>query len=215
MDTKKILLIGGGGLALYLLLKGNSTTTAPTTNNPQGLVGVNSGIPGGNGSFDTVANYTALLAAVPNLGNPKYMMTPDERAQYLANYLDLRQGLATWPGGLTAPNIQHHWETSGCAEKRIFIPLVPPSGAAYVAPPASSGSSWTSWIGPVLSVAGEVISAVAGVNTPTYDLTAGEVQCLITGAAVMNDILPFYQANNETAVTKATNRLHKLLSDYV
>jgi hypothetical protein len=216
MDTKTLMLLGGGGVALYLLTNNNAaTTTTPTVTNPQGLVGINSGLPGGNGSYDTVANYSDLLAAVPNLGNPNYQMTPAELNQYLANYLDLRQGLATWSGGLSPHNIQYHWTNGGCAQKRIFLPLQPPSMAAFVPPPPSSGSSWTSWIGPVLQVAGTVVEAVAGVDNPKYDLTAGEIEVLITGAAILKDILPFYEMNQSTRVEMATNRLNSLLSDYV
>lgn len=220
MKTSTILLLGAGGLGLLWYMNNNGSLTAaaaatqsttPTADNPQGLVGINSGVLGGNGSFYQCANYAALLAAIPELGNVNHVFTPAEATQYFANYTDLQQGLASWAGGLSVHNAQYHWNKYGCAEKRIFVPLVPPSTAAYIPAPKST-SSGSSWISTSLQVAGAV-AAILGTNN--YNLTDGDVQCLITGAAVFNDILPFYQKNQPAKVQSATNRLNSLLTEYV
>jgi hypothetical protein len=235
MDPMTLFLLAIGGLGLFVIAKDKaaSSTTAATTNsqavtatNPQGLYGINSGIigpslSGGVGHYNTVSNYPALVAAMPELGNVNHVFTQADATQYYANYLDLRQVIPTWEGnlsgGLTLANAQYHWSVSGgCAQKRIFIPLVPPSNVPGAAPAPKSSSS-TSWIGPALQVAGIVVSAVAGTNDSnnTYGLNDTEINCLITGAAVLNDILPFYEAKQPAKVTAATNRLNTLLVQYV
>src|SRR5579862_3270049 len=164
------LLIIGGAAAAYLLLNSNTQTAPggasvnPITNALANLLpgsttttqqiptnyGINSGIRGGNGSYFLVSNYQTLLQANPNLGNPNYIMTALENGQYIANYLDLQQGLPAWIGhkaidGSTPGNLaqaaQVHWKSYGCAEKRIFLPMQPPSAGQFIPAPAAPKSS--------------------------------------------------------------------------
>ena len=137
-----VLLLAGIGAGAYFLLNRSSvpaavpsvsvSSLAPGT--PAPLIGQNSGILGGNGSFYTVANYSQLLAANPNIGNPNYQLNPLQAQQYFNNYQDLQSGLPTWIDGKTlktlADAIQQHWTKYGAAEKRIYYPLEPASMSA-------------------------------------------------------------------------------------
>lgn len=209
MKTTEIVLFGGAGLVLLYLLKGNGSISLPGSTPDN--IGINSGQLGGNGSFNTVANYEQLLAANPNLGNPNYQMNGMEAGQYLSNYLDLRQGIGAESGGLSLANVNKHWHQYGCAEKRIFLPLQPPSMVTYIPPPKSaSGSSWTSWIGTAL----EIAAAIAGTDQGK-GLNDKEIEVLITGGAILTDILPFYQLADPQRVLKAETKLQSLLLQYI
>lgn len=186
--------------------------------------GINSGIKGGNGSFYTVNNYAQLLAANPNLGNPNYTLSPAESSQYLANYSDLQTGLPTWVGqkmldGTTASNlsmaIQGHWRIYGCAEKRIYLPLQPPSTAAFIPPPANPKSSGggSSVLGTALGVATSILPLLLGVDTDPR-LSNAEIQVLMTGGAILNDILPLYVPGQPVAAKQAQLRLSDLITQY-
>lgn len=122
----------GGSMPVSNLPAGqtNSNTQVPVAS----AVPTNYGVNGGKGidpttgnpsDYDFASNYTALIAANPNLLNPNYQLAPAEIAQYLANYLDLRGG------GLTPSTAQQHWTNYGVSQERIFIPLVPVSSEAW------------------------------------------------------------------------------------
>jgi hypothetical protein len=212
-----------GGSLLSSLLPGSAAPAVPTT------YGINSGVRGGNGSFYTCSNYAQLLAANPNLGNPSYQMSAGENTQYLANYSDLQQGLPSWigvrqPDGSTPQNInqaaQAHWKYFGCAEKRIFLPLQPPSTAAYIPPPAnvkaaSSGGGGSFWSS-ALQVAGAVAETAILAGTPAdpYQLTDAEVNIIVTGSAIAKNILPFYLQVAPELVASINNKMDVLLSAY-
>lgn len=249
-------LLLGGAAAAYLLLSpsgGGAAASSLAALIPgqapaaQPVYGVNSGLRGGNGSFFTCSNYAQLLAIVPNLGNPNYQMTAAENAQYLANYLDLQQGLQTWngqktPNGGTVQNIaqaaQLHWTMYGCAEKRIFLPLQPPSNGAYIPPPPAKKSSGSGIFGTLLKaatiVAGGVITVATGgaaaplvaagesaaltaesaIHGPTDMLNDAEVQLLFQGAAILYDILPLYQDGDPVLTQAIKLKLDELLKEY-
>lgn len=232
MKTEQLLLLGGAGIAAYMLLKPHaqtipgSGTTIPVSTGSGGttvLVGKNSGVRGGNGSFYTVSNYNQLLQANPNLGNPQYQMTSSELAQYLANYSDLQQGLPSWVGqkdptgnimtSLTRAE-QVHWQYHGCAEQRIFLPLQPPSTANYIPPPpntnTSSGSSGGGWLSSALGIATTVI----GLLGEPAQLNNADAQALFTMSAIIKDILPLY-ASTDPLLTRAIEvRMNTLLIQY-
>lgn len=234
MKTDQILLYGGGAIAAYMLfIKPKTVTPGTTTVIPggttsipaSGLVGINSGVRGGNGSFYTVSNYNQLLAANPNLGNPNYQMTAAESQQYLANYTDLNApgALPSWigkkqPDGFTPQNLQQacwsHWKFDGCAEKRIFLPMQPPSTASYIPPPvnptASNSGGGSSWVSSALGIATTVI----GLLGEPDQLNQADVQKLFTMSAVIQDILPLY-AENDPILTRAIEvRMNALLNQY-
>jgi hypothetical protein len=96
----------------------SGTTTAVDTsgNSVPTTYGVNAPAPGAK----SPTNYSVLAVANPNLLNPNYQLADSEKAQYLANYADLRRGE-------TMASAQAHWTAYGCSEGRIFLPMVPPS----------------------------------------------------------------------------------------
>jgi hypothetical protein len=227
--------------ALSSLLPATTTTTAvPTT------YGVNSGVRGGVGGAYIISNYAQLLAANPNLGNPNYQMTAAEYTQYYNNYLDLEQWAASMPknnkdqviNGIGA-QMQYHWTNYGCAEKRIFLPIEPPSNIAYVPPPVAPKSSGGGLLSTVLKAATIVAGAAievgtAGAATPlvaagtsaaltvesaikgTNDnlLNDAELQLLFQGSAVLYDILPLYQNNDPVLTTAIKTKMDALLKQY-
>lgn len=236
-----LVLIGGGLAAYFLFLKPNSPPAAPVNYIPGTTVpvpgttslpattttvayGINSGIKGGNGSFYTCSNYSQLLALFPNLGNPNYQMSAAENQQYLSNYQDLQTGLPSWIGhkqlnGVTPQNIQQaaqtHWTTYGCAEKRIYKPLVPPSTASYIPPPTNTASSGSgSFLSSALSVVGTVLPYAAALLGETEKLNNADLQLLFSGGAILKDILPLYYTSDPQAAS-IENRLETILKQYV
>jgi hypothetical protein len=148
------------------------------------------------------------------LANPNYQLTPAEAQQYAANYADISQGVATWPGGLSQANLQKHWTLYGVAQKRVFVPLQPPSSSPYVPPPANPKSSGgSSWVNTLLTVGGDV-AKVALMAGPEERLNDGELQLLFTAAAIMKDVLPMYRAGNQTFVNTVDAQLNDLLTQY-
>lgn len=243
MNTEKMLLYAGGAFLAYelflkpatpavpgapsnllsSLLPGVTTAPAatPVASNPATMVGINSGVRGGNGSFYTCSNYSQLAAADPNLMNPNYQMTAAQAQQYLANYSDLSTGLTTWIGQKQPDNVvpaninqaaQEHWKYFGCAEKRIYYPLSPPSTAAYIPPPANAAakSSGGSWVTSALSIAGTVV----GLLGTQEQLTAADCQALFTMSAVIKDILPLYEQADPVLTRAIEVKLNSVLSQY-
>lgn len=204
-----------------------AASSAPSVSVPASMMGVNSGVRGGNGSYYTCSNYNTLAKADPNLLNPNYTLTAAQQSTYLSNYLDLQQGLPAWIGNVIPGTktkitnlpmaIQVHWKTNGCAQQRIYYPLQPASGAAYVAPPANPKSSGggSSWIGSAISAAATIIVAVAGPDdTISQPLNNAEVNLVITSAAVIKNLLPFYLQVNPELVHSINNRVDSLVSHY-
>lgn len=155
-------------------------------------------------------------------------MTSTENAQYLTNYLDLRQGLPSWIGhkqanGVTPQNLaqaaQCHWTIYGVSEHRIFLPMQPPSTVPYIPPPATQAaaksSSSGSWIGPAISAVATIAVAVLGPNDmPAETLNDAEINLIVTSAAITKKILPFYLQVAPDLVHSINNRLDSLLSQY-
>jgi hypothetical protein len=220
MKSNTLLIAGGAVAAYFLFIKPKTTavTTLPggTTLPPGSPIpttyGINGGYSGPNAAV--VSNYAQILAANPNIGNPNYQLTPAEAQQYAANYADISQGVATWPGGLSQANLQKHWSLYGCAQRRIFLPLQPPSTANFIPPvnnPNSSGGS-SSWVGSAIGTIGSIALAILG--TSGEKLNNAECQLLITGGLVIKDILPMYAQNNPQYVDMATAKLNDLLTQY-
>lgn len=199
-------------------------TTIPTTGAAVPTAyGINSGVKGGNGSFYLCSNYAQLAAANPNLNNPNYTMSAAEASQYLANYSDLQTAIPAWIGhkminGTTPKNIQQasqcHWNEYGCAEKRIFLPLTPPSTAAYIPPPATSASGGGSFLSSALGVVTAVLPYAAALLGETPKLNDTDLQLVFTGGAVINDILPLFAANDPILVGDIQTRLTSVLKQY-
>lgn len=236
MDNKT-LLIAGGAVLVYFLTKGNSPalslipgSTAPLASQATGggfvTYGINSGVKGGNGSFYTVANYDQLANANPNLLNPNYQLTPAEIQTYLSNYSDLQTGLPTFVGNTNYHGIklnslaqaaQAHWNGNGCAEKRIFLPLQPPSTAAYIPPPpAPSKSSGGGFLSSALGFVGSALPYVAAIlgtdDTPL--LNDADQQALFTAGAIITDILPLFANSDPTLVAGIREKLNSVLLEY-
>lgn len=234
MDTGKILLYGGGAVAAYFLFlapktPGISSNPLNSILNPGSAgisttVGINSGVKGGNGSFYLCSNYAALLSANPNLGNPSYILSPAENSQYLANYSDLQTGLPTWVGqkdnrGITVGSlsqaVQEHWSIYGCAEKRIFLPMQPPSTAAFIPPPANPKSSGgSSTLSTVLGTAVSVLGLLLG-EDEGQRLNDKDLELLFTGSKVVFDILPFYVTVDPKNSGLIGDKLTEVLNDYM
>lgn len=228
------LLLIGGGVAIYLLARpsspsGVSPITQTLASFLPGATTTTSQVPttyGINNGTGVVANYAQLAQANQNLLNPNYQMTPEENAQYLANYTDLQQGLPLWIGkkdlrGVTCTNIsqaaQEHWSIYGCAEKRIFLPLQPPSYKPYTPPPPAaktSGSGGSSVVTDVLKVATTILPFILGETNNEPQLNDADAQVLFTGAAILYDILPLYAANDPQLTGLMKNKLDQLLKQY-
>lgn len=217
MKTETLLLLGGGAVGLYLLTNKSGGSFLPggsssnTGSNAPTTYGINGGYSGVHAAV--VANYAAIVAADPRQANPNYQLTSAEAQQYLANYSDI-QGVSTWPGGLSQANLQKHWTLYGVSQQRIFLPLQPPSTAPYIPPvqnPKSSGGS-SSFLSSALGVVTTILPFILGASEP--HLNNAEVQLLMTGGAIIKDILPMYRASNRDVVDAIDNKLNDLLTQY-
>lgn len=240
MSNNTVLYLGGAVAAYFFFIKPKTTTIPgtvliPGTNVPvasSSLIAVNSGVRGGDGSFFKVSNYSQLVALNPNLSNPNYQLTSAESSQYLSNYLNLQQGLPAWVGqsfngiriSTLAQAAQRHWTVYGVANQMVFVPMQPPSTAAFVPaqpnPNSANSSSSSSWIGSALSTVGSVavaalpyLIAIAGTPEPPV-LNNAECQVLFTGSAIIKDILPYYAVMNRQAVAIIDSSLTNLLNQY-
>lgn len=167
--------------------------------------------------------YPNMVAANPNVTNPNYSLTPNDAAQYLSNYADLDQWAAlpstlnskqiAGYGGGTLGAARFHWANNGVPEKRTFLWLYPPDQTNYVAPAgkASSGSTFTTILKDVTSVAGAAI-ALAGPNDPGLNNT--ELELIVTGGAVVKNMLPLFANADNNLVTLIDNRLDQILTFY-
>lgn len=259
-----LLIAGGVAVVGYFLLKGNTAAAPVVTNQapasgsqvlsngtvltPSTDVNVTAqGVPtdygvniGSDGIHAAVpSNYAILTQYHPNLLNPKYQLSQNELNQYVANYTDIRQGVATWPGGLSNANIQKHWTQYGVPNQRIFLPLVPISAPPYIPPPPSpkttSGSGIWGTLAKVATIAAGGILTVASAGTLTPLIAAGtsaaltaesaihgpgdlltdeELNILVTSSAITKKILPFYLEVAPELVSLIENRIDFLLSQY-
>lgn len=231
-NDKTLLYIGAAGVAAYFLLKGGNSpqslltpgyaptyvppgTAAPVTS-PTAYP-TNYGINGGyvGNSAANVANYAQLVAANPNLANSNYQLSSLDAQQYLNNYADLQTGLAAQSGGASPQNIQRHWSTYGVPERRIFLPLVGPSGAPYHAPPTppkSSGGGFFSIFPSILGAAAKILPAVLGPNDIVISPVDAEI--LLTGGYFVKNILPFYRNVDKQHVDLINNQFDTLVSQF-
>lgn len=258
MSGKSIspVLLLGGAAAAYLLTRPATPGGNPVTNLVQSLipgsttatqpmptnVGVNTGqINSVRGVL--IANYAQLAQANPNLLNPNYQLTAAEAQQYYNNYPDLQTWFQTaainkkFKGSIQAA-MQNHWTNYGCAEKRIFIPLQPPSTIPYTPPPPNPKSSGSGILGSLLKVAtvvaggvveiatagaatplvaagtGALLSAEGQIHGPSDILNDAEVAVLFQGAAILYDILPFYASGDPNLTSQIKSKLDELLKQY-
>jgi hypothetical protein len=233
------MLYGGIAVAAYLFLKPKTATTTPvytggstpvytggssslpvvttpvTSNSNilpaakpgEQLISADSGV--------TPSQYAYAQSINPNIGNPNYTLSDAEVQQYLANYLDLRQGLPTWIGqDKSLPNAaRHHWKQYGAFEKRVFLQFMPPAQKAYVPAPSnpnssnSSGGGGCSWCSTALTVAGTVV-AMLGVDPILNDM---EIETLFAGSAILKEILPMFP---QSQTANMNERLDILLEKY-
>lgn len=238
MADHKILIIGAAGLAAYYFFFRTPTgvTTATATAAPAGTTvpgavvpttvavnsssipvnyGINAGYTSNGLSSLPVSNYAAITAANPNQANPNYQLSQSELLQYENNYLDIAQGVATWPGGLSNANLQKHWTLYGAPQQRVFCPIVPPYVAKYVPPPVvPKSSSSGSWVSTALQVGGSVAVALLGTED-TQPLTDGDLQLLFTGTAVIKDLLPFFNSSSIGTVNYINTKIDNTLAQYV
>lgn len=244
MKTETMLLIGGAALLGYEFiikpqtavpvsvpasqLPGGSTAPVnsaapPSTTN---VYGVNQGQRGGNGSFDLAANYSSLVSYDPNLRNSNYQMTPAQIATYLNNYQDLRTGLPGWlnrkdPSGKMLVTLndaaQSHWMQFGSKEGRIYYPLIPVSGEAYIpapaAPKSSGGGGFLSAALGIVTKVAPIVAMFAGTED-LPELNQADKNLLFTGAAVLAEILPMYEKANPMLVQAINKKLNLVLQNY-
>lgn len=157
----------------------------------------------------------AHILVNPNVALSSYTLTPAEAQQYMQNYLDIAQfanqatSVKKW-GSPTAA-AQYHWHTYGVADQRSFLPINPPDGAPYLQPVANKNASGSAWVGTALTIAASVVKLL-GPNDP--QLNQAEAQTLITGAAIMKEILPYYYKTDPKLANAIAARLDGLLKQY-
>lgn len=133
---------------------------------------------------------------------------------------------------------QTHWRIYGVAEQRTFLPLPWSSNVPYIPPPPTS-SSGSGVFGTILKVAtiaagGIVTVATGGTAAPLVaagesaaltaesaafhggpeQLSDTEIEMLVTSAAIIKKILPFYLQVNPQLVNSIENRLDSLIAKY-
>lgn len=238
-----LLIVGGLVVAGYFLFFNNSagpvtnplttlqnagtsllnTVVAPTTTYPYLVTGA-PGIPAAySAPYYLVYIRPAMLALNSNINNPAYTLSNTDINNYFANYTDVKQwAYNTGPtGGGRAMTPQqaaiYHWHTYGVPDQRTFLPLPWNDPVNWVPPPANAkSSSSSSWIGTALQVAGTVASAVimAGPATSDSNLNDGEINLVITSAAITKKILPFYLEVAPKLVASIENTIDILISEY-
>jgi len=223
---KNLLYIGAGLVGVFLLTQKKSTPSTKTFTSSPGVQNTGSGTsyttPVNNSSqtpgyyVDATGNKVTVQptpAQNAGLTDPGYQMTPSELATYNANYLDLQQGMRDWIpkyGSLNAA-LQAHWNQAGCAEHRTFLPLVSKYHDAYIPPPPNDSG----WLSTALSVVTTVAPFIAGVNDNAGidQLTYGDKQLLLTGSAVVNELLPLYGDSGKARGT--AEKMNSILSSIV
>ncbi|MGH7954836.1 MAG: hypothetical protein ACREOZ_02625 [Gloeomargaritales cyanobacterium] len=218
-----IVYVAGAGVLAYLFLNKSAvpgSTSAPSLLNnllPSSTpttYGINAGTLLHN-DHDAVQNYAQLTTANPNLLNSNYQMSAGENAQYGANYLDLRQGLASWPGGYTPANLQKHWGLYGVADQRIFLPLVPTSNGSFIVPPANPKTSAGGGIfGTILKAVTTIGPSLVALAGPEDQLNDTELNLIVTSALIFKKILPFFAIIDKSLVISINNKIDSLLTQY-
>lgn len=185
--------------------------------------------------------YPAMLAADGNVGQPKYTISQDEANNYGANYTDVAQWANnTGPEGgarhqTPLQAYQYHWHTYGVPEQRTFLPLPWNDPANWVPPPPSPKSGLfkgiliavtavAAGVVEVVSVgtltpvvapaAAAAITAESQINGANDALSNEEIAILLSGAYIINEILPFYNQAQPTAVRAINAVLQPLLAEY-
>jgi len=208
------LMIGGIGIgALLLFSKLKSTGTSANSSYKATLPG--SALSTSSGYVDATGHrVTRQPTASENAGlsNPRYILSPENLNDYRNNYLDIKQGVDDYWiqrfGSLNAA-LQNHWENYGASQNRTFIPLYTPSTAPFVPPPENQSSSGGgSWVGTALKIATGIISLI-GVDDQA--LNDGETEVLLTGSAVIYDILPMF---DDPLTDKIYNKMQILIPQY-
>lgn len=148
----------------------------------------------------------------------------------------------TFPGNqkiTTLPQaIQRHWNIYGIPDQRTFLPLPWSTTANYVPPPVNTKSSGNGLFGTLLKVAtiaaGATITIASGgtlapivapatsaaltaesaIHGPEDVLSDEEINIVVTSAAVIKKILPFYLQANPILVASIENKLDSLISQY-
>lgn len=164
----------------------------------------------------------AHIKVNPNVGVQSYTLTDAEAGVLMNNYIDIQQwATGNGPGygmhdlkvSTPADCCRYWWHTYGVSDRRTFLPMVPVFTGTFIKPvtTTSSSSGGGSWISTALGIAGSVV-ALLGPNDPP--LNDADQQMLFTGAAVMNEILPFYYKSNPKLSTAIDDRLQALLKQY-
>lgn len=236
MDTKTILLVGGGAAALYFLSKSGAGTRLPaipgmpgstllpgggSSANPTSFVPTVTGAPPPPAiytqSYYDMYQYPAMKASNPNVANASYSLTTAEADQYIQNYNDINQ----WTSTVVPKNFpskedaaRYHWAHYGPSEKRTFLPLMPQDLTPYVPAPANpSSSGGGGFLGTIKKVTGVVGSllAILGVDDRLND---EEVKMLLEGAAIMNEIMPFYKQADPKLYNAIMSKMDTLVEMY-
>lgn len=242
MDKRNNTLIYlGAAAAAYMFLKPASTATAPgllsTASNlfspasaslqSTGLVYpyLVPGAPAIPALYD--ANYyktyirPAMVAVNPNVNNPGYNLNATDCANYLANYLDLRQALPAWVGQTVSNThivslnqaCQRHWQVYGIPDQRTFMPLPWSSNAPYIpAPQNSKSASGTGVFSTLLKVATIAAGAIITVSSAG---TLAPIVAPATSAALTAESLihgaPDAMTDEEIAILVTSSAIIKKL----
>jgi hypothetical protein len=265
-----LLIVGAVAVVGYFYLKGqgnpvvapvtsliNSTLapitsliTAPVTS-PVAIVSATPVIPNApqlvpltwNAAYYQQYQYPALVALNPQIQNSSYQLTSTDAVNYLNNYLELHEWLAT--GVVDGKRfktqqqaLQWHWTTYGVPYQYSFVPFVPPKNVNWVPPPPNPKAS-TSVFGTILRITTVVAGATleiasAGTLTPIVApatgaalavegtihgvpndaLNAEEIDIIVMSAAIIKKILPFYLISQSTRVNSIANKIDFLLTTY-
>lgn len=232
--TDTLLIVGGVGVAAYLLLSGKSapgTSIVSTLQNVASSVLPGSGttypylIPGAPGlpaAYNQAYYLTyirpAMLAANGNINNPGYTLSQTDANNYLANYTDINEWAhsasvlkESQTGGTVLGAAQFHWHNNGVAEQRTFLPLPWNDPTQWVPPPVNNKSSGS---GSTLSTIAEVAGIAAMFVGPEPVLNDTEINLVITSAAIIKKILPFYLEVEPDLVDSVSFKLDNLIAQY-
>jgi len=227
-----------------------TNTAAISAGNPTGYIYLVNGAPlpipsGYDSSYYATYIYPAMVQANGNVGSKDFVFPNGSgfADQYLANYVDVQQWLASFKIPLPMGERQHnqlvyHWQTYGAIEQRTFLPLPWQYPVNWVPPPPKVESGLDKVLTVALQVATEVGGVVAspvtggasvyaaqvavaaesqikGVNEPVdYGLNDTEIECVITGAAVANQILPLFANVAPNMVNAIYDKMASIVNSY-
>jgi hypothetical protein len=236
-DINPLWVAGGLAVAGYFILKGNASAAPGTsvlsqlqnaassavnvvssgTTYPYLVTGSPALPPAYNQQYYAQFIRPAMVAANSNVNNPGYTLSPVDVANYMANYTDVAQWANnTGPSGgarhqTPAQAAQYHWKTFGVPDQRTFLPLPWNDPGQWVPPPANSNSSGS---GSVLKTVGTVASLVGMFLGPDDKLNDAEIDLIVTSAAIIKKILPFYLDVAPELVHSIDFKLDNLISQY-